>query len=251
MKNFTVQYLLTALLLCAGPLSAQVTINVRVVPDHYTPLLDDIFIAGNFNLWAPCCNNNALTDNGNGTYTYVLQGTQGQQVEYKYTRGTWPDVETQANGSFLPNRSFIFNNGQVINDTIWNWEDMAGNHTASGNMHMLDLDFNMPQLGRNRRIWVYLPRDYYTSNSSYPVLYMHDGQNLFDALYTFLGVEWAVDEAMETLQDNGFKAAIVVGMDNGGIDRINEYSPLVSSSIWRRSRGIVCGLDGQYVEAFY
>ncbi|MEM7035902.1 MAG: alpha/beta hydrolase-fold protein [Bacteroidota bacterium] len=206
-------------------LKAQVTIEIGQVPAEYTPLLDDLYIAGNFNMWAPGDAAYRLTNNGDGTYTFVLQGTPGSQIEYKFTRGSWDEVETQASGAFLPNRTFIFNNNQVIHDTIRNWEDMLGNHTASGNLHILDLDFGMPQLGRTRRIWVYLPQNYHVTTQRYPVLYMHDGQNVFDAEYTFAGVEWAVDEAMENIQNSGGNPAIVVGVDNGGFDRINEYSP--------------------------
>ena len=57
----------------------------------------------------------------------------------------------------------------------------------------------MPQLNRYRRIWAYLPPDYDSlPNKRYPVIYMHDGQNLFDEATSFAG-EWRVDEALEEL----------------------------------------------------
>ncbi|MEM8909464.1 MAG: alpha/beta hydrolase-fold protein, partial [Bacteroidota bacterium] len=87
----------------------------------------------------------------------------------------------------------------------------------------------MPQLDRNRRIWIYLPPDYQSSNKSYPVLYLQDGQNLFDAFTSFSG-EWEIDESLNTLFEQGDHGVIVVGIDNGGIDRINEYAPWVHPS---------------------
>jgi predicted alpha/beta superfamily hydrolase len=79
----------------------------------------------------------------------------------------------------------------------------------------------MPQLGRTRRIWVYLPAAYSASTAKrYPVLYMHDGQNLFDNSTAFAG-EWGVDEALDSIKN----ACIVVGIDNGGAKRMNEYNP--------------------------
>ena len=78
----------------------------------------------------------------------------------------------------------------------------------------------MPQLGRTRRIWVYLPKDYTASTGKYPVLYMHDGQNLFDNATAFAG-EWGIDETMDSIK----KPCIVVGIDNGGVKRMNEYNP--------------------------
>jgi predicted alpha/beta superfamily hydrolase len=88
----------------------------------------------------------------------------------------------------------------------------------------MDENFFMPQLNRSRRIWLYLPPAYETSGLSYPVMYMHDGQNLFDVLTAYSG-EWEVDEALNTLASQGHKVPIVVGIDNGGTNRIGEYTP--------------------------
>jgi predicted alpha/beta superfamily hydrolase len=81
----------------------------------------------------------------------------------------------------------------------------------------------MPQLNRHRRVWIYLPQSYSTSRKKYPVLYMHDGQNVFDEATSFAG-EWGVDEALDTVE-NGEQECIVVAVDNGGDKRMNEYSP--------------------------
>ena len=79
------------------------------------------------------------------------------------------------------------------------------------------------ELDNTRDILVYLPRSYPTANRTYPTLYMHDGQNLFDAATSFAG-EWRVDEALEALADDGLEA-IVVGVPNTGANRLQEYSP--------------------------
>lgn len=79
------------------------------------------------------------------------------------------------------------------------------------------------ELDNTRDILVYLPRSYKTANRTYPTLYMHDGQNLFDEATSFAG-EWRVDEALEALADEG-QEAIVVGVPNTGADRLHEYSP--------------------------
>jgi len=93
---------------------------------------------------------------------------------------------------------------------------------------VLNPAFVMPQLGnRTRRIWLYLPPDYQSTSKRYPVLYMHDGQNLFDAATSFSG-EWQVDETLNSLHASGNYGAIVVGIDNGGGLRLNEYSPWVN-----------------------
>ncbi|WP_345955336.1 alpha/beta hydrolase-fold protein [Mucilaginibacter sp. PAMB04168] len=95
-------------------------------------------------------------------------------------------------------------------------------HTASPQVHILDEHFHMPELQSQRRVWLYLPAEYEQSDISYPVIYMQDGQNLFDQ-YTASYQEWGVDEVM----DHQFyhKACIIVGVDHGEESRINEYNP--------------------------
>ncbi len=86
----------------------------------------------------------------------------------------------------------------------------------------------MPQLGRTRRVWIYLPPGYATSTRRYPVLYMHDGQNVFDARTSFAG-EWGVDETLDSLHALSAADAIVVAVDNGGQKRFDEYSPWINA----------------------
>jgi predicted alpha/beta superfamily hydrolase len=80
-----------------------------------------------------------------------------------------------------------------------------------------------PQLGNRRDVFVYLPPSYGVSGRHYPVVYMHDGQNLFDHAISFAG-EWHVDETMERIAAEGFEA-IVVGVPNMGLERTREYGP--------------------------
>jgi predicted alpha/beta superfamily hydrolase len=84
-------------------------------------------------------------------------------------------------------------------------------------------DVRSEELGNARDILVYLPPSYPTANRTYPTLYMHDGQNLFDEATSFAG-EWRVDDALEEAADEGIEA-IVVGIPNTGVERMQEYSP--------------------------
>lgn len=95
--------------------------------------------------------------------------------------------------------------------------------TANKNVHISDTAFLMPQLNRYRRIWIYLPETYAVTKKRYPVIYMQDGQNIFDEKTGFAG-EWGVDEALDSLvKING--ESIIVAIDNGGDKRVNEYAP--------------------------
>jgi len=82
----------------------------------------------------------------------------------------------------------------------------------------------MPGLDRTRRYQVYLPPGYATSKKRYPVLYMHDGQNVFDDRTSFVG-EWGVDEAMDDLARTQRLEVIVVAIEHGNDKRINELKP--------------------------
>ena len=83
-----------------------------------------------------------------------------------------------------------------------------------------------PQLQNKRALRIYLPPSYAENSAKrYPVLYMHDGQNLFDAKTAAFGVEWGVDETVNKLVATGaMDEVIVVGIDNTP-DRIPEYTP--------------------------
>lgn len=96
--------------------------------------------------------------------------------------------------------------------------------SASDNVTIIQPPFTMPELDRERTIRVYTPPDYGHTNKRYPVLYMHDGQNIFDEATSFAG-EWQVDESLDELFKRTGFGLIVVAIDNGGDKRMNELSP--------------------------
>lgn len=88
--------------------------------------------------------------------------------------------------------------------------------------------FTSKVLSNQRNISIYLPPQYKSSpDRRYPVLYCHDGQNIFDGATSFIpGKEWRIDETAEALINAGLiEPIIVVGIDNAGIDRAAEYLP--------------------------
>lgn len=190
-----------------------------------TPANASFFVAGSFNNWSPGAAAYQLQNNQAGQPEISLSLPPGT-YEYKFTRGSWATVEGNAQGGFRPNRSITYNGGlQVVEVVIASWEDQSpATHTAAPNVSVLSQSFFMPQLNRYRRIWIYLPPDYAVSDRDYPVLYMQDGQNLFDQATSFTG-EWYVDETLNELFEQGDPGVIVVGIDNGGIHRIDEYTP--------------------------
>ena len=224
--------ILFAFLLASVIINAQVTLRVTSIPNT-TPAGASIYLIGSVNGWDQTSTQYLLQPDSFGVRQVTIPEGTGS-VQYKFTRGgSWSTTEGNATGGFLPNRSFTFTGSpQTLNLTIQSWEDISGsgnNSTAAANVQVLNNAFLMPQLSRNRKIWIYLPPDYYTTSKTYPVLYMQDGQNLFDNATSFSG-EWQVDEALNTLFTQGNYGAIVVGIDNGGATRLNEYSPWVNTA---------------------
>ncbi|MBL0882779.1 MAG: alpha/beta hydrolase [Chitinophagaceae bacterium] len=189
---------------------------------------DDIYVAGNFNNWNPKDENYKLKPFGGSRKSVVLRGMAAGTYAFKFTRGGFDKVETTADGRDIADRVLEVNDDLTQEFTIPGWKDeypeKPKRYTASPQVRIMDTAFKIPQLNRTRRIWVYLPKGYSNSTKTYPVIYMQDGQNLFNEQTSFMG-EWGVDECLDTLQQLVQKECIVVGIDNGSDKRMTEYNP--------------------------
>lgn len=225
MKKST--FLLPCLVFAGWSLSSQVTIVVEQLPES-TPKDATIFISGDFESWSGGKKEYQLVKKGKN-YSITLP-KELAKIQFKFTQGSWKSVECDATGSSIDNRSYTFNEpNDTLKVKIEGWDhlfDKRVTTTASKNVSVLAKDFEIPQLKRERRVWLYLPPGYENSNESYPVVYMHDGQNLFDTETSFSG-EWGVDETLNKLFDEKNLKLIVVGIDNGGEKRLDEYSPWI------------------------
>lgn len=107
--------------------------------------------------------------------------------------------------------------------------DSASEHTITGDVRLHDA-FHSRYLEHDRTIIVYVPPGYDARSAErYPVLYLHDGQNVFDRA-TSIGEEWHVNEAAQSLILAGeIQPLIVVGIYNTGVHRIDEYTPTPGS----------------------
>lgn len=101
----------------------------------------------------------------------------------------------------------------------------GGDSMKSGTVRVIE-NFPMKKLKRLRSLRIYLPPDYERNNSRYPVIYMQDGQNLFDETTAAYGMIWDVQQTLDELYNEGkIKGIIVVGIDNDPGLRFLEYSP--------------------------
>lgn len=222
-KLLNISILLFIWLLFGGSMSGQITLIVEGLPEN-TPSTDGIYISGDFEGWTGGQDAYKLTYD-QGRHMIILPKSE-ETIHFKFTRGTWDSVELNNDGSQLDNRSFSFNKKtDTLKVEVAQWADLTPKKsTASASLHLLDDSFDMLPLDKKRRVWIYLPKSYETSSKSYPVVYMHDGQNLFDQSLSFSG-EWEVDETLDRLQKTQKLELIIVGIDNGGSERIDEYTP--------------------------
>ncbi|XEY23252.1 alpha/beta hydrolase-fold protein [Candidatus Uabimicrobium helgolandensis] len=199
------------------------------VPEN-TPTDSDIYICGNHkNLggWVP--NATKLNKVGERQYQASFIFNEGTHLDYKFTRGSWETVEKDQNFFEYPDRSVYVTKGRTVHFAIHNWADMGkpklkASHTWSGIIKEHN-GFLATKLGNKRNIWVYLPPNYPKSPSKrYPVLYAHDGNNVFDSRTAFLGVEWELDETAEKLvKEKKIREVIIVAIENN-IQRQEEYT---------------------------
>jgi len=91
---------------------------------------------------------------------------------------------------------------------------------SSASKQVSTFTIDAPQLHTTKKIWVYLPVNYSATAKKYPVLYMHDAQNLFDKKTAFSG-EWNVDESLDSLKAQ----VIVIGVEHGNDKRTDELTP--------------------------
>lgn len=202
-------------------------LNAQVKLDIHLKILsktkDGIYLAGDFNNWNPKAENCRFLTTDGLNYTLLLNIPSGKH-EFKVTRGSWDKSEVSAKGKSIANRFINLTKDTLINIIADAWSDEFKSqqlqHTLSKNVKVLDTAFMIPQLHKKRRIWIYLPSGYQATKRKFPVLYMHDGQNLFDKATSGYG-EWGVDEILDSLN----KQVIVVGIDHGGKDRLTEYNP--------------------------
>jgi alpha-glucosidase len=205
-----------------------VTFVINELPETHD-FSQDVYISGNFEGWTGGNDTYKLSKSDN-QYSITLPKEKSCNVLFKFTMGSWETEELDGKGDKIDNRNYTCKDQpETVYIKIENWGPMDSvvSSTAQENVEILAESFEIPQLVRKRKIWVYLPPDYYKTHQNYPVLYMHDAQNLFDTKTSYAG-EWNVDETLNSLfYESGFKI-IVVGIDNGGDKRLDEYSPWVN-----------------------
>ncbi|WP_294311308.1 alpha/beta hydrolase-fold protein [uncultured Chryseobacterium sp.] len=182
-----------------------------------------IYLTGNFNRWNPRDQRFRLSSEDSRHYSIeiddeLLPGL----IEYKFTKGGWENVELDRYGNITPNRKLLKSSG-TASDTVekWrlNWGPFKEEYFPIA--EIISEEFYIPQLDRYRKVWALLPYDYYTSDKSYPVLYLQDAQNLFNEGSDY--GNWEIDKKLSVLTEYGRGDVIIIAIEHGSEDRIKEY----------------------------
>jgi predicted alpha/beta superfamily hydrolase len=226
MKKFLL-YLFGPLLIAAF-LYAQpnATITIKVLADSL-PRGTSIYVTGNdakLGNWQPDVAR--LVETEKGKWSKKLSFTKGKKLEFKITRGSWDTEALNDDGSIPLNYSLEIVNDTTVQIKVNLWADMveqkiAGQITGIVKYH---LDFKGKKI-KPRDIIVWLPPFYFLNpDKRYPVLYMHDGQNIFNPRTSAFRVDWQIDETADSLMRKGLmEDIIIVGICNTP-DRRSEYS---------------------------
>lgn len=193
---------------------------------------DSYFLASNLSDWHPADSSFKFHKSENG-YRLALSLSPKTIIQYKITRGSWDKSETWANGYPISNRELTVNSDTIVSVDVLGWSDKVTKIPMVSERLIIDT-LQSDILGKSKAFWVYLPEGYTESSEvAFPVIYLQDGQNLFDGYFTHNGQEWQVDETLDSLGREGQNKYIVVGIGSDD-DRLAEYSPYP----WKEPREI-------------
>lgn len=169
--------------------------------------------------------------NINGQLTLSFNYNSKYFIQCKVNRGDDMKYECSSEGYGIPNRLFEVKSDTTFQLTVQGWTDLIEKkHTASKNVAILFDSFPAKSLNTTKQISIYLPPSYEKSKKRYPVIYMNDGESLFDQAYTDNGKEWKLDEVLDTLNQKGKGEFIIIGISSGE-RRFAEYSPYATKNL--------------------
>lgn len=191
-----------------------------------------VYLTGNLPAlgpWQP----EALAMGGAGRERVVeLHVERGIKLEYKLTLGSWDREALSPSGDVPPNHRLLIDGAVEARHEIFAFkqdpEQYMEDWQGSGVLGRLVYwpEFESAFLGPTRHVEIWLPPNYDEDDPTrYPVLYMHDGQNLFDPRIANTGVDWGVDEAVARLVEEEIIAPIIVVGAWCTAERGPEYSP--------------------------
>jgi predicted alpha/beta superfamily hydrolase len=222
-----------------APGNVHVAFHVRVPAD--TPRDAKVCISGSLKaLGGWKADGLVLRREIDGTYRGEVFVPRGGVLAFKVTRGSWQFVEKDPRGEEIPNREIFLERDRLVDIEVETWarEDAAAEPRSLAGIIRFHEDFLSHYLKRPRRLAVYLPPNYEAHpEARYPVLYLHDGQNVFDQATAALGVEWRADETAERLIREGRIRPLIIVAIESTPERIDEFTPHALGTDRREAKG--------------
>lgn len=190
---------------------AQVVLRIKSLPSN-TPVHARFSIICEQNDWNASDSNFLFKKVKNN---WVLQLPNfSDTFFYKITRFSNHKIEVDAGFNEIENRMILPNTKGNVLVNIANWSDFKKHHSDNSNVEILSDSFYSEFLGSARKIWIYLPNDYYTDKQKkFPIIFALQGQNIFDN-YTADHTEWRIDETLKSMQYKNDNGCIVVGIES-------------------------------------
>jgi enterochelin esterase-like enzyme len=206
------------------------TVTLRVqVPES---LKDAVYVTGNIEALGPWDPAGALLTGSGSTRSATLEIAHGHAFEYKFTLGSWDREAVDEHGIVLPNQTLQVDADAAVDVTLKAFKQGAAVYMAdvqgSGVLGTLIYwpDVHSAFLEYPRHVSIWLPTGYAENpERRYRVLYMSDGQNLFDPRIANTGVDWGVDEAMMRVAEVSKTDPAIVVAAWSSPARGSEYSP--------------------------
>lgn len=202
-----------------------VRVTLRVMSSS-VPSGSDVYVAGNTrDLGEWQAGAVKLTKISAEVWEKSFTAEAGERLEFKFTLGEWGNEALKSDGSVPPNNVLIVSADTTAEYTIVKWNNGQRHNEGkiTGNVRYHE-KLDWPGINA-RDVIVWLPPDYgLDAGVRYPVLYMHDGQNIIDPATSSFGVDWGADETADRLIRAGkMKSIIIVGIYNTR-NRTAEYS---------------------------
>lgn len=193
-----------------------------------------VYLAGNFNDWKVSDPSYRMNKVAKGKYRFDFpaNATLPKKIEYKYLRSDWDEVELDEYGNPTPNRTVDSDRTQIV-DYVPRWKKNGLTYQPEllPEIRIISENFEIPQLIKTRRIAALLPHNYAQTDQRYPVLYLQDGQNLFDD-YAPYG-NWGLDKKLAVMAEKGQGDLIIVAIDHAEEERIAEFTPSANTKLGR------------------
>jgi predicted alpha/beta superfamily hydrolase len=209
--------------------SVVLIVKVPSAPQHDREEIN-VFAAGNIEplgKWRP--DGLKLQRIDDRTYEGKFEAPLDSEIEFKMTQGEWKRVEKSSRGQDIPNRRLILNQAESgkplrVEITVEGWSGERSRSSTVTGVVEYHKDIESKYLKDKRTVAVWLPPNYQALDGVLPVLYMQDGQNLFDGATAAFAEEWGIDETLtRCIGEKKVPPVIVVAVWNSPA-RFSEYT---------------------------